>query len=130
MVGQIIDREVSNFAVHRARRGRSSRDIALFAAGILLVLLIVLGYIYIPNRIREIDYKIEQAKKNLLQLEQEMEVLQMKESKLTSPFRLEEEAHILGLEKIHMNQIRYIRSTIDSQTLAVMSLPKNPREGG
>ena len=130
MVGQIIDKEVSNFTVRRARRGRSSRDIALFTAGILLVLLIVLGYIYIPNRIREIDYKIEQAKKNLLQLEQEMEVLRMKESKLTSPFRLEAEAHVLGLEKVHMNQIRYIRSTIDSQTAAVMNLPKNSREGG
>lgn len=127
MVGQIIDTQVANFTISRARRRQGTSDITFFVVGTLLVMLLVLGYIYIPNRMVELDYQIEQSKKALHQLSQETEFLTMKEAEMTSLARLETEAHHLGMEPVGMNRVRYVDVHQPSRVLMAMSSRQAPQ---
>ena len=125
MVGQIYNREVANFPIQNARRQRSSGDIYMFLAGTALVFMIMMGYIYVPNQLRQVNIQIEQAKKTIQQLEQEQEFMRMKESELTSPARLEAEAVRLGLQPLEVGQIRYIRSVDVAPTYLAMKTTRS-----
>jgi len=130
MVGHHYDREIVNFPIRKTNRGGSSRDIFLFAVGILLVSLIVIGYIYIPNQIRQTDYRIEQAKKTLRQLDQEQAFLQAREAELTSLARLEEEAEKMGLLQVDMERIRFIHSATRTTRMVAVKKDPAPPNGG
>ncbi|MBN2430951.1 MAG: hypothetical protein JXQ27_05720 [Acidobacteria bacterium] len=130
MVGHFYDREIVNFPIRKTNRDGSSRDIFLFAAGILLVSLIVIGYIYIPNQIRQVDYSIELAKKTLRQLEQERAFLQTREAELTSLARLEQEAERMGLLQVEMEKIRFLHSATRTTRMVAVKKDPAPPNGG
>jgi hypothetical protein len=130
MVGHSYDREIVNFPIRKTNRSGSSRDIFFFAVGILCVSVIVLGYIYIPNQIRQVDYRIEQAKNTLQQLEQEREFLKTREAELTSLSRLEVEAERMGLLPVEMEKIRFLHSGTRTTRMVAVRKSDNPREGG
>jgi hypothetical protein len=104
----MYDKPIRNFAVQRPVREESSRETWLFAVVILLVLVLAIMYIYIPNRMVELDYKFEVAKKSLGDLRQEHSVLAMRESQLTALNRLEGEAQKLGFLRPDIARIRFI----------------------
>jgi len=108
MVGQMYDKPIRNFTVQRPVREERSRETWLFAVGILLVLVLAIMVIYIPNRMIELDYKFEVAKKTLGDLRQERSVLAMRESELTSLSRLEGEAQKLGFLRPDIARVRFI----------------------
>jgi cell division protein FtsL len=115
MVGQMYDKPIRNFTIQRPVREEKSRETWLFAVAILLVLVLAIMYIYIPNRMVELDYKFEAAKKTIGDLRQENSVLAMRESELTSLNRLEGEAQKLGFLRPDIARIRFI----DGRELAV-----------
>lgn len=108
MVGQMYDKPIRNFSVQRPVREERSRETWLFAVVILLVLVLAIMYIYVPNRMVELDYKFEVAKKTVTDLRQEHSGLAMRESELTSLNRLEGEAQKLGFLRPDIARVRFI----------------------
>lgn len=108
MVGQVIDRKVSNYRVKHRNRDESTREIIYVVLGIILIFLLGLGYIYIPNRLVALDYQMEQAKAELGRLEQERSAMQMTECALTAPARLEAEAQRLGFKPLDLAQVHFV----------------------
>lgn len=109
MVGLISDRAIENFAVAAPRRSGTG-EIRICGAGIFLVLVLLMTYIYIPNRILDTDYRIETVKKDISRLSLDNQVLRMRESELLSVSRLEAEAGRLGMVAPQVSQIRFVES--------------------
>jgi cell division protein FtsL len=108
MVGQVIDRKVLNYRVKHRNRDENTREIIYLALGLILLVLLGMGYIYIPNRLVALDYQMEQAKAELGRLQQEQSALQMKECVLTAPARLEAEAERLGFKPLEIAQVQFV----------------------
>jgi cell division protein FtsL len=113
MVGQMFDRPIQNFPVQRPVREENSRETWLFAVVICLLVLLALMYLYIPNQMVDLDYRLETAKKAMGQIEQERSVLVMQESELTTLSRLEDEARKLGFQRPDIQSVRFIDATRD-----------------
>ncbi len=122
MVGLISDRAVENFSIIQPRRGGAG-DIRLCVAFIFLVLVLLTTYIYIPNCIVDLDYKVETAKSDIARLTRDNQVLRHEESALLAIPRLEAEAVKLGLAMPEQLQIRYVDLGISDESRVARALP-------
>ena len=122
MVGLISDRAVENFSIIQPRCGGAG-DIRLCVAFIFLVLVLLTTYIYIPNCIVDLDYKMETAKSDIARLTRDNQVLRHEESALLAIPRLEAEAVKLGLALPEQMQIRYVDLGISDESRVARALP-------
>lgn len=108
MTSYVFSRQFSDIQVVARDRGEGFRDIRLCGTAIVLLLVLLMAYVYFPNRIVEVDYKIEEAKTGVARLMQERELLKMRESQLCSMARLEMQAARLGLAAPRAAQVEYV----------------------
>lgn len=133
MYDQFFSSPVQNFSVQRHRAAQSRAEFFLFPAGIFLLFLLAAGYIYLPNRIIELDYQIEEAKKTVSQLQRDHNFLAMKESEAASVGRLQAAAATLGLRPMDLNQVQFVSTRemngSSSRLVALNPVPtgNNPR---
>lgn len=125
MLNTRYDYQVNNFRVRRRGMPWRWRDALAVGGAILMIILLAVGFVYIPSQIVALDYEIEVAKVKLNELQEEEHFLTMRESELTSAARLEAESSRLGLQPVADLQIRYFHLDEGSSRLA-----RNPRVEG